>query len=341
MRKWIRTAKAAMIVTLATASPGVAQGGARAEDVATPENLVSAVYESLARAPGENFDWERFRSLHLPEALLVPNIAQTGGESHVMGVEEFIDWVDAYYEENVPIGSPEDQGFVEEGIHLVKHEYGDVVHLMSTYEKRFHDQDEVLGRGVNSMSLVRRDGRWWIVSTAWDEEKASGPIPREYLAAAEARAEDVESVDALIDASYQTLQRAPGEPFAWDRYHTLRLPRALLVPNTEQSGGTFAPRTTDEHVSGIEAWFADNEDFIGGPNDQGFAEEEIHRSVQRYGDVAHVQSTYVKRTHDSDEIIGRGVNFYTLVFDGDRWWLSAAAWDEETGAGEIPAELLP
>lgn len=322
------------------AAPAHAQQ-ARPTDVETPEALVAAVYESLARAPGEHFDWDRFRSLHLPEALLMPNLAQTGGESLVMTVEEFIDWVDTFYEQNVPIGSPQDQGFVEAGVHLVKHEYGDVVQVMSTYEKHFHDSDELLGRGINAITMVRRDDRWWILSTAWDEENAAGPVPRKYMPAPEPDPADVATIDALIDASYATLQREPGKWFPTDRYHSLRLRSSIQVPNAEQSGGRIAPRTVDDHVTGIESIPRNYPDYLGGPNDRGFAEDEIHRSVQRYGDVAHVQSTYEKRHHGSEEVIGRGVNFYTLVFDGTRWWMTGAAWDEEAGAGPIPPEFLP
>lgn len=156
----------------------------------------------------------------------------------------------------------------------------------------------------------------------------------------EARPEDVASIDALLRASYETLNRAPGEDFDWERYRSLRLPGAIVLPNAEQSGGSFAPRTVDEHVSRIERAYAES-GFIGSDRDRGFAEEEIHRVVRRYGDVAHVESTYTKRPYDAREVAGRGVNFYTLVFDGERWWITAAAWDEENGAGPIPDDYLP
>lgn len=326
---------------VALSTPAGAQEFPRAEDIATPEAAVLAAYEALGRAPGESFDWERFRSLHLPSALLIPNAEQNGGEREAMSVDRFIDWVDGITEQSAPIGSPDDQGFVEEQVHMVKQRYGDVVQIMSTYVKHLHDEDEILGRGINAFTLVHEGDRWWIASVAWDEENAAGPIPAQYLdARSSARPSDVESIDAVIDASYATLQRAPGEPFQWERYRSLRLPGTLLVPNAEQSGGQFAPRTVEEHIAMVDAWYAENLP-VGSPQDQGFAEEEIHREVQRYGDAAHVQSTYVKRFHESEEILGRGINFYTLVFDGERWWISAAAWDEENGAGEIPAKYLP
>ena len=154
---------------------------ARPEDVASPEAIVAAAYESILRAPGENHDWDRFRSLHLPGAVLIPNSEQSGGEFIVHTVDSFIESIDGWYAENAPIGSEADQGLDESPIHSVTNRYGDVVQVMSTYEKRLYDSDEVLDRGVNAMTLVFDGDRWWIVSIAWDEESGAGPIPPTYL----------------------------------------------------------------------------------------------------------------------------------------------------------------
>jgi hypothetical protein len=45
---------------------------------------------------------------------------------------------------------------------------------MSTYEKRRWGQTQVLGRGINLIQMVRKDGRWWITSIIWDEETGAG-----------------------------------------------------------------------------------------------------------------------------------------------------------------------
>lgn len=167
---------AVMVIVPATL---VAQEYPLAEDVATPEAAIAAAYESIAREPGGEHNWDRFRSLHLPQAILISNVEQTGGEFRVMGLEDFITWAQSYTDQIS--GTEQDRGFVEAGIHNVKNRYGDVVSVMSTYEKRFYDDEQVLGRGVNAFSLVHHDGRWWIVSIIWDEENGAGPIPEKYL----------------------------------------------------------------------------------------------------------------------------------------------------------------
>ena len=187
---------AACLLTIAPASPALAQSSSTApnvagavagipeaspEDVASIEAIVAATYGSISRVPGENFDWERMESLFLPDVRLIANPEQTGGAFLVQTFQEYRDSVDDWIAENAPIGSQKDKGFEEEQIHAEVERYGDIAHVMSTYQKRFWNGEEVLGRGINSFQLVRHDGRWWVVGIIWDEENGAGPIPDAYL----------------------------------------------------------------------------------------------------------------------------------------------------------------
>ena len=62
-------------------------------------------------------------------------------------------------------------------------QYGDIAHVMSTYEKHRWGDTTVAGRGINSIQLVRKDNRWWVTSIIWDEETGAGPVPAKYLPA--------------------------------------------------------------------------------------------------------------------------------------------------------------
>ena len=168
-------------LTLAAAQPAAAQSRAvNMADVVTPGAAITAAYESIQRRPGQGADWARFRTLFLPGALMVPNAEQTGGESRIMSVEDFITWVDAHFAETAPIGSASDRGFQEEEIAREMEQYGDVAHAMSAYQKHYWESEENLGRGINSFQLVQLNGRWWIVSIVWDEDYAAGPLPFRY-----------------------------------------------------------------------------------------------------------------------------------------------------------------
>lgn len=175
---------AALAVLLLVAAPYARPAAGQhpsADDVATPAAIVRAAYDALGRAPGEDFQWDRFRSLFLPGAFLIPNTEQTGGALRVFTADEFVKMVDDWYAQHAPIGGASDRGFAEEEIRNEVREYGDVAQVFSTYRKRYWTDREILGRGINSFQLVRSAGRWWIASIVWDEESGAGPIPPQYL----------------------------------------------------------------------------------------------------------------------------------------------------------------
>lgn len=131
----LRTALLAILV-----APSVTSGQSLdplPEDVRSIEAIVAATYEAISHAPGRHFQWDRWRTLFLPRAILVPNAEQTNGELRVMSVDDFIAWIDGRFAENAPIGGPDDKGFVEAEIHASVQRYGDIAHVMSTYERRY------------------------------------------------------------------------------------------------------------------------------------------------------------------------------------------------------------
>ncbi|MEM6287951.1 MAG: hypothetical protein AAF845_12410 [Bacteroidota bacterium] len=173
--------RASALALLLLAVPAFAQE-ANPADVASPEAIVAAVYASLDRAPGEDHDWDRFLTLYHPDARLLPNPEQMNGAERVFTPREYADYYINLYASVDFLGSPNDQGFSEAQVHHVTHRFGDVATVFSTYEKSIYQGEEMLGRGINSFQLVFREGRWWVVSVAWDEEDGAGPVPDEFRA---------------------------------------------------------------------------------------------------------------------------------------------------------------
>lgn len=170
-----------ILLLAATAPIAVAQPYPLASDVASPEALTRALYETVSRAPGKPFQWDRMRSLFVPQAILLPNPEQTGGRPETFTPETFIKWIDDSWARNAPIGSERDRGFAEEEIESVIERYGDIAHAFSVYQKHFWNDQRILGRGINTIQMVFREGRWWVVAMSWDEEAGAGPIPAKYL----------------------------------------------------------------------------------------------------------------------------------------------------------------
>lgn len=334
-----------LLAALALA-PAAAQTGDVPADLASPEVVVQAAYEAIEREPGDGYDWDRWDSLFLDRAALVPNPEQSGGKLSVYSPAEFQWVVDA----RTAVGGPRDRGFQEEQTHAVVHRYGDVAQVTSAYRKHVWDDDEILGRGINAFQLVRQpDGAWKIASIVWDEEVGAGPIPARYGGTGGDTEAEVVSAPpserfatpgAVVDAAYAVIQRPPGERHDWDLFRSLFLPQGVMIPNVEQTGGQF----TALSPAGFANWI-DRSTPYGTPQDRGVAEEEVHRVVEQYGDVAQVFSTYQKRFWDSDQVLGRGINSFQLVRHDGRWWIVGVAWDEEYpspdhGGGPIPARYL-
>lgn len=96
---------------------------------------------------------------------------------------------------------------------------------------------------------------------------------------------DVESIDGIVAALYDVISGAKGEARDWDRFRSLMYPGAVLLPNYPEQSGGARPLSVEEFV----------ESATASVEEQGFYEDEVARTVQRYGPVANVFSTYVTR----------------------------------------------
>jgi len=147
-----------------------------------------------------------------------------------------------------------------------------------------------------------------------------------------ARAEDVSTMDGMLLAFYDVVSGPAGAPRQWSRDRSLYIPGIWFVAMSEDSAGK------------IRADVMSHQDFVDQTNDgfvkRGFSEKEIHRVVQRFGHYAHVMSTYEMRDGDG-RALGRGINSVEMFWDGKRWWIASAVWDDERPDNPIPAEYLP
>ena len=76
----------------------------------------------------------------------------------------------------------EQNGFFEREIHKTVEQFGNVMHVFSTYESRRKAEDpQPFQRGINSIQLLKDANRWWIVTIYWDGERPGNTIPPKYL----------------------------------------------------------------------------------------------------------------------------------------------------------------
>lgn len=143
-------------------------------DVESVDAIIEAVYDVISGPAGAR-DWDRMRSLFIPEARLIAvGTGEDGSFSkQVMSLEDYIERAGAYFERN---------GFIERELARRTERFEHVAHAFSTYES-LHDAGDPtpFSRGINSFQLMHDGERWWIVTIYWEAETAEKPIPEKYL----------------------------------------------------------------------------------------------------------------------------------------------------------------
>ncbi len=141
----------------------------------SPRALVGRLYQLISGPAQHDRNWDAVRELFLPDARLYSELHLPDGEpqSGTWTVEQFCEAASAEYQVD---------GFWEREIANTIEEFGNVAHVWSTYETRVGSAESPpIVRGINSIQLLRREGRWWITSIAFHVERGSEGIPHRYL----------------------------------------------------------------------------------------------------------------------------------------------------------------
>ena len=144
---------------------------------------------------------------------------------------------------------------------------------------------------------------------------------------------DVESIDAIIKASYDVISGSKDEARDWDRERSLFHPESRHMPTRMSESGEFVVDVmdVDGFIERAAPYFAK----------EGFYEYEIARKTEQFGNIAHVFSTYEWRNAMDGPVGGRGINSFQLLFDGERWWIMSVFWQQESADFTIPSKYLP
>lgn len=147
----------------------------RPDDVASVEAILAAVYDVISGPAGQKRDWDRMRSLFLPEGRMIATGKRQDGTMtrRVMDVEGYIATSGPFLEE---------KGFFESEVARRVEQFGNIAHVFSTYEAR-HKADDAkpFMRGINSIQLWNDGKRWWVVTIFWQPESPDVPLPEKYL----------------------------------------------------------------------------------------------------------------------------------------------------------------
>ncbi len=147
---------------------------ARPSDVSSIDAILRAAYDVISGPAGPR-DWQRFRSLFVTGARLIPAERDSTGHTRlqVTTVDEFAQSAAQYFTTN---------SFYERGIGQKVDAFGAVAQVFSSYASfRGANDPQPFARGINSFQLFNDGTRWYIVTIYWNAERPDLKIPAQYL----------------------------------------------------------------------------------------------------------------------------------------------------------------
>ena len=132
---------------------------------------VHELYDLVTFPAGTTPDWDHFRALFIPEAVVV--LRSSREATSVFSLEGFVqDWLRFIEGSNVT-----ETGFAERIVRTHATVFGDLAHIWVLYEAEIPGRGRPAQPGVDSFQLVRRDGAWLIASITNEIPTPDRPVP--------------------------------------------------------------------------------------------------------------------------------------------------------------------
>jgi hypothetical protein len=145
---------------------------ANPKDVESLDAIMAAIYNVISGPAGDR-DWNRMRSLFLPEARFTAVHKNPDGtfSANSVTLDGYIERAGKYFRE---------KPFYEGELSRKVEQFGQEAHVFSTYESREAPDAKPFARGINSIQLFNDGKRWWCVGIFWDSERPDNPLPAKY-----------------------------------------------------------------------------------------------------------------------------------------------------------------
>lgn len=131
-----------------------------------------AIYDVISGPAGPR-DWNRLRSLCVPEARLTSTAKGPGSESEpvrLLTVDDYVQRGGRFFSTHP---------FYESAIVNRVQRFGNIAQVLSSYASSSGPTEKPFARGINSFQLFNDGTRWWVLSILWDEESPTNPLPTE------------------------------------------------------------------------------------------------------------------------------------------------------------------
>ena len=142
---------------------------------------------------------------------------------------------------------------------------------------------------------------------------------------------DVESVESITTALYAVISGDAGAKRDWERFKNLFTADARLIPTFKNKEGKAAYRAMTP---------VEYEQMFTTRVTTGFFETELKRTVEEFGTITHVFSTYETKEKMDGPVMQRGINSIQLLKSDDRYYIMNIFWCGETKENPIPEKYL-
>ena len=141
-------------------------------DVASPETIVEAVHRSISGPASSHFDFNRFRSLFLPNGNVGHAGVENRGEPPQIMYKAVTEWVAENQEARNPIELSENI------ISMRVSHFGNIASVFYTHDVNVNSRGKIISyRTTNIAQLVYDGTRWWVASLVWNVSPDPDALP--------------------------------------------------------------------------------------------------------------------------------------------------------------------
>ena len=150
-----------------------AQTNSRSEHFGDPESLVRHLYDQVTFPAGKTPDWNYVRTMFIDDATVVMRAGRD--KTNILSLDGWIlDFVNFIHDSKV-----NETGFQENVVKVRSTTFGDIAHVLVLYTSFIPGKMEKPREGVDSFHLIKKKGRWQIVSILNEIPTKSRPKPKE------------------------------------------------------------------------------------------------------------------------------------------------------------------
>ena len=167
----IQIINAFLLLLIVGAGSVLAQSEKQNPHFKDPESLVRNLYDQVTFPAGKTPDWDYVRTMFIKESIVVMRAGRN--KTNTLSLDGWVlDFVNFIHDSEV-----KKTGFEEKIVKMDSMACGDIAHVLVLYTSFIPGKSKTPHEGVDSFHLIKKKGRWWIVSILNEIPTKTRPKP--------------------------------------------------------------------------------------------------------------------------------------------------------------------